>query len=141
VISPNRRAAGASVITLELRHKRNNPRNSEGAFITLADGRILFAYSRYYGSSWSDDDHHRDGLRNGAGLEVLRVQDAAGESSRQAQQHSAPDRSHGSHPLLHRVCPVARPSACGWQSRRCSEPPLPRPSGAAANPLRAPRRD
>lgn len=39
---------------VELKHKRNNPRNSEGAFITLADGRILFAYSRYYGSSWSD---------------------------------------------------------------------------------------
>lgn len=38
----------------ELRHKRNNPRNSEGAFITLNSGRILFIYSRYYGNSWSD---------------------------------------------------------------------------------------
>ena len=53
-IFPHHRAAAASVITLELKHGRNNPRNSEGAFITLADGRILFAYSRYYGSSWSD---------------------------------------------------------------------------------------
>jgi len=44
----------SSEITLEVKHKRNNPRNSEGAFITLADGRIMFAYSRYYGSSWSD---------------------------------------------------------------------------------------
>jgi predicted neuraminidase len=44
----------SSEITLELRHRRNNPRNSEGAFITLADGRIMFAFSRYYGSSWSD---------------------------------------------------------------------------------------
>lgn len=44
-----------SEIVLELRHKRNNPRNSEGAFITLADGRIMFAYSRYYGKSWSDN--------------------------------------------------------------------------------------
>lgn len=44
----------SSDIALELRHKRNNPRNSEGAFITLASGRILFVYTRYYGSSWSD---------------------------------------------------------------------------------------
>jgi hypothetical protein len=42
-------------VVLELKHKRNNPRNSEGAFITLTDGRILFAYSRYYGTSWSDN--------------------------------------------------------------------------------------
>ena len=42
-------------IVLSLRHKRNNPRNSEGSFITLADGRIMFAYSRYYGTSWRDD--------------------------------------------------------------------------------------
>ncbi len=51
---PNRCAAATTAITLQLKHKRNNPRNSEGAFITLADGRILFAYSRYYGASWSD---------------------------------------------------------------------------------------
>lgn len=44
-----------SETVLELKHKRNNPRNSEGAFITLANRRILFAYSRYYGASWSDN--------------------------------------------------------------------------------------
>jgi sialidase-1 len=33
----------------------NNPRNSEGDFITLKDGRILFIYSRYTGKS--SDDH------------------------------------------------------------------------------------
>lgn len=43
-----------SKIVLDLRHKRNNPRNSEGAFITLADGRLMFAYTRFTGSSWSD---------------------------------------------------------------------------------------
>ncbi len=32
-----------------------NPRNSEGDFARLADGRILFAYSRYVGSSGHDD--------------------------------------------------------------------------------------
>ena len=32
----------------------NNPRNSEGDFITLRDGRLLFIYSRYTGESSSD---------------------------------------------------------------------------------------
>ncbi|NHE59864.1 sialidase family protein [Cyclobacterium plantarum] len=32
----------------------NNPRNSEGDFIQLNDGRILFVYSHYYGESSSD---------------------------------------------------------------------------------------
>ena len=43
-----------SRIVLKLAHGPGNPRNSEGAFVTLADGRILYAYSRYYGESWSD---------------------------------------------------------------------------------------
>ena len=46
-------AAGVH-IGLELPPGPNNPRNSEGAFMPLKDGRILFAYSRYYGKSSSD---------------------------------------------------------------------------------------
>ena len=42
-------------IGLELQPGPNNPRNSEGAFMPLGDGRIMFAYSRYYGNSNSDD--------------------------------------------------------------------------------------
>jgi hypothetical protein len=42
-------------IVLELPASPGNPRNSEGAFVTLGDGRILFAYSRYYGDSWADE--------------------------------------------------------------------------------------
>ena len=42
-------------IVLDLSHGRDNPRNSEGSFVTLTDGRILFAYSRYYGESWGDE--------------------------------------------------------------------------------------
>lgn len=42
-------------IVHELRHKRGNPRNSEGTFITLQSGRILFVYTRYTGTSWSDN--------------------------------------------------------------------------------------
>ncbi|MBN1350427.1 exo-alpha-sialidase [candidate division KSB1 bacterium] len=38
-------------IVLQLDPSEKNPRNSEGAFVTLNDGRILFAYSRFYGGS------------------------------------------------------------------------------------------
>ena len=46
-------ATGVSV-ALELPPGPNNPRNSEGAFIPLKDGRIMYVYSRYYGTSASD---------------------------------------------------------------------------------------
>jgi sialidase-1 len=39
---------------LDIRAGEDNPRNSEGDFITLNDGRILYIYSKYKGSSTSD---------------------------------------------------------------------------------------
>jgi len=45
---------GEPVVALELRPGENNPRNSEGDFVTLNDGRILFVYSHYTGTSNSD---------------------------------------------------------------------------------------
>jgi len=39
---------------LKLSPSENNPRNSEGDFITLKDGRILFVYSHYTGQSSGD---------------------------------------------------------------------------------------
>lgn len=39
---------------LRLEPGNDNPRNSEGSFVTLKDGRILFVYSRYTGDSSSD---------------------------------------------------------------------------------------
>ncbi|WP_375584036.1 sialidase family protein [Cyclobacterium xiamenense] len=39
---------------LVLHPGEDNPRNSEGDFIALKDGRILFVYSHYYGESSSD---------------------------------------------------------------------------------------
>lgn len=39
---------------LSLQPSLDNPRNSEGDFINLKDGRILFVYSHYYGTSASD---------------------------------------------------------------------------------------
>lgn len=41
-------------VTLQLRPGENNPRNSEGDFITLKNGKILFVYSHYTGKSTSD---------------------------------------------------------------------------------------
>ena len=41
-------------VALELKPGPGNPRNSEGAFMPLKDGRIMFVYSRYYGTSGSD---------------------------------------------------------------------------------------
>ena len=38
-----------------LTHSATNPRNSEGAFVKLADGTIYFAYSRYNGTSAHDN--------------------------------------------------------------------------------------
>ena len=42
-------------IILDLPPKENNPRNSEGAFLKLADGTIMFAYSRFRGNHGGDD--------------------------------------------------------------------------------------
>lgn len=33
-----------------------NLRNGEGAFLRLRDGRILYAYTKYYGDGWDDHD-------------------------------------------------------------------------------------
>ena len=40
---------------LELPPTKNNPRNSEGDFIALKDGTIMYAFSRYSGNSWDDN--------------------------------------------------------------------------------------
>lgn len=42
-------------VVLELPPGEDNPRNSEGAFLTLKNGDILFVYTRYVGKS--DEDH------------------------------------------------------------------------------------
>ena len=43
-----------SDITFDLNHSPGNPRNSEGAFLRTASGRIRFVYSRYTGDEWYD---------------------------------------------------------------------------------------
>ena len=41
---------------LKLSPSENNPRNSEGDFVNLKDGRILFVYSHYTAGSGGDHD-------------------------------------------------------------------------------------
>ena len=43
---------GRSVLFLAA--KPGNPRNGESTFLRLPDGRIMFAYTEYYGDSWED---------------------------------------------------------------------------------------
>ena len=45
----------ASKTTAILAPEENNPRNSEGSFIKLDDGRIAYVFSRYTGASYRDD--------------------------------------------------------------------------------------
>ena len=42
-------------ITLELKPQPGNARNSEGAFVTLDNGRILFIWSKYITDSYVDE--------------------------------------------------------------------------------------
>ena len=46
------RHIGRSVLFLAA--KPGNPRNGESTCIRLRDGRIMFAYTEYYGDSWED---------------------------------------------------------------------------------------
>ena len=43
--------ATESVVVLNLEPSRTNPRNSEGSFVTLKSGRILFCYTSFYGGA------------------------------------------------------------------------------------------
>lgn len=43
--------AAAEGIVLDIEPTKENPRNSEGSFATLTDGRILFCYTQFYGGA------------------------------------------------------------------------------------------
>lgn len=64
-------------VVLDLGPSTGNPRNSEGAFVKLNDGRTLFMYSRFVGDSYADDapsciaaTYSGDGGRTWSGDEV-----------------------------------------------------------------------
>ena len=44
-------------VVKEFLSTEENRRNSEGAFIRMPSGRIVYAYSAYVGNSWHDDAH------------------------------------------------------------------------------------
>jgi len=46
---------GLGKVVLELPPAAGNPRNSEGSFLRLRDGRLLFVYSRFTEADWGDD--------------------------------------------------------------------------------------
>ena len=54
LISPDLLAVDTPQIALTLAPSKENPRNSEGDFVTLKDGRILFVYTHFTGGG-SDD--------------------------------------------------------------------------------------
>lgn len=44
-------SASESIITLNVDPSKEYPRNSEGSFVTLKSGRIMFCYSQFYGGA------------------------------------------------------------------------------------------
>lgn len=44
-------SAAENAVVLNIEPSRENPRNSEGSFVTLKSGRILFCYTRFYGGA------------------------------------------------------------------------------------------
>jgi hypothetical protein len=44
-------AAGQNSVVFNLEPTREHPRNSEGAFVTLQSGRLLFLYTQFYGGA------------------------------------------------------------------------------------------
>lgn len=50
-----RREITGTTVVLNLPARSGNARNSEGSFVALQDGRILFAYTRYRGEDWVDE--------------------------------------------------------------------------------------
>ncbi len=95
--STNQNAAIEKEIVLRLEPSDNNPRNSEGDFIPLKDGRILFVYTHYtdgaaddasaclagrfsadMGKTWSKKDEiilPNEGDRNVMSVSLLRLSD------------------------------------------------------------------
>ena len=61
LIAVGARAQDIPVRTLELRPGAGNPRNSEGAFVTLKDGRILFVYTHFTGGGGDHSAAHLAG--------------------------------------------------------------------------------
>jgi hypothetical protein len=90
VTLPTQARAAENEIVLNLDPSRDNPRNSEGAFVALKSGRILFLYTRFHGGAddaspvhimriHSDDEgrtwshEHRIVVENSGGANVMSI--------------------------------------------------------------------
>ncbi|MGV3754620.1 MAG: sialidase family protein [Verrucomicrobiota bacterium] len=51
-------AAGIGETVLNLEPTKENPRSSEGAFVTLKSGRVLFYYTQFYGGAHDNSPAH-----------------------------------------------------------------------------------
>ena len=96
-IAPGLAAADSPQVALTLAPSKENPRNSEGDFVILKDGRILFIYTHFTGGgsdhatahlasrisadagkTWSTEDKtimENDGKQNIMSVSLLRLQD------------------------------------------------------------------
>ncbi|MCU0227642.1 MAG: glycoside hydrolase [Bryobacterales bacterium] len=94
--TPNPKLQGAAILPV-LPPTPGNPRNTEGAFVTLRDGRILFAYTRFSGGvsdhaeaiiagrfssdggrTWTSEDRtlvQQEGKMNVMSVSLLRLKD------------------------------------------------------------------
>lgn len=118
----------------------NNPRNSEGSFIQLADGRVLLAYSHFYGEEGRDDspsylaaqyseDEGRtwgedvvlipnEGELNTMSVSLLRLQN--GEI---ALGYLVRDRVEGEQQVLHYMMRFSSDEAETWSASVCCTSP------------------
>ncbi len=65
--SASHATAAEDAFVLDLDPSRDNPRNSEGSFVTLKSGRILFVYTRFYGGADDASPAHLAGIESADG--------------------------------------------------------------------------
>jgi len=75
LISAGTRAQDVPARVLELPPAKGNPRNSEGAFATLKDGRILFVYTHFTGGGGDHDSAHLAGRYSADGGRTWTAED------------------------------------------------------------------
>ena len=70
-------AQDVPVRTLELPPAKGNPRNSEGSFVSLKDGRVLFVYTHFTGGGGDHDSAHLAGRYSSDGGRTWTKEDRA----------------------------------------------------------------
>lgn len=76
LIAVGARAQSVPARVLELPPSKSNPRNSEGSFATLKDGRILFVYTYFTGGGGDHDSAHLAGRYSADGGRTWTAEDS-----------------------------------------------------------------